>query len=126
MNKNYLLDTHVFIWWIEGNSRIDKKVKSLIENSKGEVFISMASIWEMAIKISIGKLKLKNSIDKTINKARFEVLNISLSHALQIIKLPLIHKDPFDRMLVAQAIAENMTLITDDPKVGKYKVKLLK
>lgn len=122
---DYLLDTHIFLWWLGGDKRLIKKVREEIENSQKNIYLSVASVWEMAIKISLGKIKLKNSLEKTIKRSNFEILNVELEHILTLDKLPNYHKDPFDRILVAQAIAENLILITDDKKIKKYKVETL-
>jgi PIN domain nuclease of toxin-antitoxin system len=122
---NYLLDTHIFIWWVEGDQKIGADFKKIIGNSDGNIYISLASIWEMVIKKSLGKLKLKKPLDEIVENSKFRILGIELPHILGIMKLPSYHKDPFDRMLIAQALTEKMTLITVDVNIKKYKVPIL-
>lgn len=107
---NYLLDTHTFLWFLEGNERLLNKAKSIIENSKNTSFISIASVWEIAIKMSLGKLKLDVSLEdlkSEILKNNFEILSLDFEHILELNKLEEIHKDPFDRIIISQAIFEN-------------------
>lgn len=125
MNKKYLVDTHIFIWWMTNSPRLSSKVKKLISDSKNEMYLSIASIWEMAIKIGNKKLDLPNGWQETFKKSNFAVLQIRLPHAFAVSNLPQIHKDPFDRMLIAQSKTEKMTLITTDPTMEKYKVKII-
>lgn len=123
----YLLDTHLFIWLMEDSRKISPEVKLLLKNSANQVFVSVVTVWEIAIKKSKG-LKIPKDIKGGIARAGFKLLPIEISHALEVEKLPLYrdHKDPFDRMLVSQAKAENLTLITSDQKIWKYKLSLLK
>lgn len=121
-NKSFLLDTHIFIWWMEKNKKLSKDVKSIIENPENQIFLSTVSVWEMIIKKSAGKLKLPHNWKTTLKNSRFDILEVSLEHVYLLESLPLLHKDPFDRMLIAQAQAENCILITDDSKIKKYKV----
>lgn len=124
----YLIDTNIFIWWMEKNKRFPQELMSLLNNPANLIFLSVVSIWEMVIKKAKGKLKMPKDIAKGIEVSRFAVLPIEISHALEVENLPLFrgHQDPFDRMLVAQAKAEGLTLITSDPKIWKYKVSVLK
>ncbi len=124
---NYLLDTHVFLWFATDDMKLSPAAKKIIENGKNNIYLSSASVWELSIKIIIGKLKLKKDLNKFIaeNIARYGYIPIPVTilHALAIAKLPEIHKDPFDRMLVAQASVEKMKIITSDGYIGKYNVK---
>lgn len=123
---HYLLDTHTFMWWMESGDKLSPKTKIILQDLKQEIFVSVASVWEIIIKQSKGKLKTPRNIKGGIIKAGFKVLSIELSHAIEVRKLPLHHKDPFDRMLISQAKAEKLTLITSDPKIWKYKLALIK
>ena len=115
-----LLDTHVLIWAIKDDKKLSRKAKSIILNSD-ETYISSASIWEIGIKINIGKLTLDLSqLLDAINKSGFIELPISIEHTIQASQLPSIHNDPFDRMLVGQAITEPLTLLTADKKLLEY------
>src|SRR3989344_7410249 len=117
---NYLLDTHVYIWWSENSSKLKPEFKSAISNPKNKICISIVSLWEIAIKIAIKKLRLKDSIEKLSTLYDFEMLPLKTSHLLALLKLPLLHKDPFDRMLVAQAKSEKLKLLSNDPQVKQY------
>ena len=121
----YLLDTHIFIWWLNGDKRLRSSVKEKIKNTNNRFYVSVASALEMSIKSISGKIKLKTTIKRSFEISGFEVLNINLSHAIQLGKLPFYHKDPFDRMLIAQAKIEKCTLITDDSKIKRYNVSTL-
>ena len=119
----YLIDTHVVIWMNDEDEKISHTVKSIISDHKNEIVISMASIWELAIKINIGKLALGRSLEDFIlflKNSGFSFVNVEEQHLIQFIKLPLIHKDPFDRLLIATAISEDMTLITADKNMHQY------
>ena len=124
---NYLLDTHVFLWFASDDIKLSPAAKEIIENGKNKIYLSAASVWELSIKIIIGKLKLKKDLSKFIaeNIAEYGYIPITVTipHALAVAKLPEIHKDPFDRMLVAQASVEKMKIITSDDYICKYNVK---
>lgn len=126
---DYLLDTHVFLWFASDDIKLSTAAKKIIEDGKNNIYLSSASIWELSIKISIGKLKLKKDINKfiaeNIAKYRYIPLSVTIHHALAITKLPEIHKDPFDRMLIAQASIEKMKIITSDGYISKYSVKTI-
>ncbi len=122
----YLLDTHVFIWAMEGSKRLKKDIKNEISNSKNKIFVSVVTIWEISIKRSLKKLKTPFDIEAAIKKTDLQIIPIQITHALAVEKLPLHHKDPFDRILISQARVENLTLITSDQKIWKYNLKLLK
>ena len=121
-----LLDTHIFLWAAALPQRLAKATRSAIEDPATEVFVSVATCWEMAIKQARGRLDFPLSrLDETIQSLGFSVLPITLAHALAAGALPRHHADPFDRMLVAQAQLEGMTLATDDAHVRRYKVPIL-
>lgn len=124
----YLLDTHFFIWLMEGGGKISPKVTLLLKDSANEIFVSVATVWEIIIKKSKGRLRTPKDIKGGIYKAGFKILPIEISHALEIEKLPLYqdHKDPFDRMLISQAKAEDVTLITADPKMWQYPISCIR
>ena len=122
----YLLDTHIFLWWLNDDKRLSSRVKDIIKDNGNVVCVSVASAWEISIKLKTNSsFKLKTTIAKTFKIAEFTVLDISLRHALRLHTLPLHHKDPFDRMLVAQAQEDEMVLITNDPKIKKYDISIL-
>jgi PIN domain nuclease of toxin-antitoxin system len=125
---NYLLDTHTFLWFLDGNDNLSKKARSAIVNASNNNFVSIASIWEIAIKMSLGKLKLDVKVEdlKTeILKNNFEILSLDFEHIIELSRLEENHKDPFDRIIISQAISEKITIISKDSNFGLYKsVKL--
>ena len=122
----YLLDTHIFIWWVLDNPKLSENNKAAIANTNNLIYLSSASTWEMIIKSSINKISLPEQADIFIQKQldlnRFNILDIKIDHTFAILKLPFIHKEPFDRILIAQAKYEDMILITDDIEIKKYDV----
>lgn len=122
---NCLLDTHSFLWFLRGDKRLGEKARLVIENPKNNVYLSVASVWEITIKVSLGKLELKESIEETVEKSDFEIIDIELDHILELTKLSNYHRDPFDRILVAQALVENLVIITNDEKIKKYGIETI-
>lgn len=122
---NVLLDTHILIWALENNLALSENARKAITAGRNMVFVSSASIWEISIKQSIGKLRVPGNLLEELLSHRFSLLDINAEHAQLAGELPHIHKDPFDRMLVAQAKIEKLTLISDDPLIAQYDVKLL-
>lgn len=123
--KRLLLDTHVLLWWLADDTRIGPKTVDLISNIRNEIFISAVTSWEIAIKKKIGKLEAPDEIDAVVEDEGFSRLHITLLHGELAGGLPLHHKDPFDRMLVAQAQEEGLHLVTDDSKIGRYDVRII-
>ncbi|MBC6112321.1 type II toxin-antitoxin system VapC family toxin [Pedobacter fastidiosus] len=125
----YLIDTHIFISLInKDDTFINKSIKS-IEDVNNDIFLSIASIWEIVIKINIGKLTLTRNLQEMYNlieNLNISVLNIQKLHLDTYLTLPIIHRDPFDRIIISQAIADDLTLITDDQHIRNYpNLKLL-
>jgi len=123
-----LLDTHAFIWFINGDNQLPKKVIKLIEDSNNQCFLSIASIWEIAIKVSLGRLVLKsefNHIQQLIIKNDFEILPIHFDHLISIQKLEFFHRDPFDRLIISQAIAEDFIIISKDKEFSLYPIRVI-
>lgn len=123
----YLADTHAVWWAAYDPARLGHRVARILAESP-EVFISVASIWEMSIKVSLGKLRLRGSVGSFISELReqgIEVLPVRQDHAIAVAGLPFHHRDPFDRMLIAQAKREKMTLLTCDDSFAAYGVKVL-
>jgi PIN domain nuclease of toxin-antitoxin system len=115
-----ILDTHLFLWWIKGDAKLAKKTRSKILDAT-EVYVSSASIWECAIKIKLKKLDVDiKELVAAIEASNFIELPITAEHAAKVIELPDLHRDPFDRILVAQAICEPLILLTADKKIGAY------
>jgi len=118
---NLLLDTHALLWWLGADPELSQQAREAISNRENLVFVSAATIWEMTIKKALGKLKTPGNLEEALEANNFLPLPITISHALDVGKLPLIHQDPFDRMLVAQAGVEGLTLVTRDENIQKYK-----
>lgn len=121
---NLLLDTHVVIWWLVDDPTLAEEIKSRLDHEP-DVYVSPATIWEVAIKQAIGKLKEPEDLPERIRDSGFRELPVTSDHAMAAGRLPLIHRDPFDRMLVAQARCEGLTLVSRDPEIRKYEVSVL-
>lgn len=124
-----LLDTHTFLWWCADDARLSEPARQGIADAENEVYLSAASSWEIAIKTRIGKLDLGEAPEtfmlRMLEHHAFGVLPISLRHTLRDYDLPTHHSDPFDRLLVAQAQLDALTLVTDDGKIARYAVTCL-
>jgi PIN domain nuclease of toxin-antitoxin system len=118
-----LLDTHVVIWWDEGK-RLSTEADRAIR-SADQVYVSAVSGWEIAIKIALGRLSAKRTLEDAITDSGFEELPVRLRHGTELVRLPLLHRDPFDRMLVAQAASEGLTIVTRDSVFNEYDVKVI-
>ena len=121
----FLLDTHVLIWYTNGDKSLSEAAINNVKNINNECFISIASIWEIAIKVSLNKLELKSEFDQIIDfltDLDIEILPITFEHIQILNTLEYHHKDPFDRMIISQAIAEQLTIITKDENFRKYQV----
>jgi PIN domain nuclease of toxin-antitoxin system len=124
-----LLDTHAFIWWDSESSKLSPQALAFCQDRTNTVLLSVASIWEMQIKLQLGKLSLDLPLAKVIESQQqtngIEVLPIILSHVLELDSLPAYHKDPFDRLLIAQARIEDAVLVSNDQVFTNYSIKLL-
>lgn len=123
-----LVDTHVLIWYLEGHKSLSRTKRDVVIDPANEVFVSTASLWEIAVKISISKLKLKTLLTDVINQLAvqsIDILTIAPGHVLQVATLPLHHRDPFDRMIIAQSKVEFLTIVTSDPEFIAYGVKTI-
>ncbi|NOY70715.1 MAG: type II toxin-antitoxin system VapC family toxin [Deltaproteobacteria bacterium] len=122
----YLLDTHVLIWWITSDNRLSETAKKLIKNCQNNIYWSVASSWEISIKYALGKLDFDESpetlLPSELEKNHIETLAIQNDHAFLAGELPFHHKDPFDRMLIAQARIEHFGIISNDSKLKLYAV----
>jgi PIN domain nuclease of toxin-antitoxin system len=122
-----LLDTHVFLWWVEGERVLPARVRAALGNPDNECFFSVASAWELAIKSALGKLRLAVPVARyvldNVNANSFTVLDVRLAHIGLLESLPSHHRDPFDRLLIAQAVHEQLVIATADPVFAKYGVK---
>ncbi len=123
----YLLDTHILLWFLDDNNRIKDDLRKILVNPENVIYISVISAWELSIKLKTNPdFKLRTSIRKVFSISGFDILPVTLEDSLAVHKLPLYHKDPFDRLLVAQAKVEKLTLITSDTKIFKYRIPLIK
>ena len=124
----YLLDTHVLLWYVEDSVKLSETMATIVEDAGVQKCVSIASLWEFAIKHSKGKLQFEGGFDRLwemITKNGFAILPITQSHLAGVVQLPFIHRDPFDRLLVATAKAEGMTILTADENIHKYDVSTL-
>jgi PIN domain nuclease of toxin-antitoxin system len=117
-----LLDTHVLIWWLEDPTQVAVHVREAVSRPENHVLVSAVSAWEIAIKRSIGKLNVPQDLEIVVPGSGFEWLPVTAKHAIATESLPPIHRDPFDRLLVAQAIVEEATIVTRDANMPKYAV----
>jgi len=123
--QRLLLDTHALIWWFTDSAKLNPQAREAIADSANEVFVSAISGLEIAIKCAQGRLKVPNNLDALITDAGFTHLPVTFSHGEQAGYLPLYHRDPFDRVLVSQAQAEGLTLVTRDAQIMQYDVCIL-
>lgn len=119
-----LLDTHVFLWWRGIPAELRKEARTAIAEAE-IVFVSAATAWEAAIKSSLGRLELPATVEEGVEESGFERLPVTFAHAERVAHLPLHHRDPFDRMLVAQAQVEELTLVTRDEGLRAYEVEMM-
>ncbi|MBD0293970.1 MAG: type II toxin-antitoxin system VapC family toxin [Flavisolibacter sp.] len=124
----YLLDTHALIWFFEENPLLPRLADATIRNTENQIYFSIASFWEIAVKLNIGKLHLGTSIKELsvfCFQNNIEITPVSLQHIATYVHLPLLHRDPFDRMLIAQALVHGFTIITKDSYFEPYQVPVL-
>lgn len=124
-----LLDTHTFLWLVEGSPKLSSAARAAIVDPLNDLFLSVASVWEMAIKIGNRKLTLSDPLDAYVAKwtatYQLDLLPIQLPHTLKVLDLPDHHRDPFDRILIAQALIDGMTVVTSDAKFTPYGVPII-
>jgi PIN domain nuclease of toxin-antitoxin system len=123
-----LLDTHTLIWFLNGDEKLSAKVKDSIEDFNNTKFVSIASIWEIAIKISLDKFRFTKGFRHFLNMIEengFEILPISFEHTMVVSTLEFIHRDPFDRILIAQCKCDNLTFATKDEIIEQYKIRTI-
>ena len=121
----YLLDTHAIIWYFEDSPELPKKITELIDDPEITIYICSVSLWEIAIKMNLGKLDINLPFEELLNSIKngdFTVLQIEDEYLRELSSLPFIHKDPFDRLLISTALADNLTIITVDENIQKYDV----
>ncbi len=122
-----LLDTHTFLWWVDGGTRLSRRARAAIRRPDHVCKVSLASAWEMSIKVSLGKLQLPTAAARFFSEQlaanHFDALGIDLRHIDMVSTLPFHHRDPFDRLLVAQALTEDLTIVSADPVFARYGVR---
>ena len=125
----YLLDTHCLLWWLTEPERLSAEAVDIISDADNDILVSVASSWEIAIKYALGKLPLPASpeqyLPSRLQRCRFGTLHIEHAHALRVALLPLHHRDPFDRLLIAQSQIDRVPIITVDRQFAAYKVKVI-
>jgi PIN domain nuclease of toxin-antitoxin system len=126
---NLLLDTHTFIWWADEPEKLSENALQALEAENNQLLLSIVSIWEIQIKAQLGKLKLsvplKDLLESQEQANNLEILSITKEHIFALEGLPLHHKDPFDRLLIAQSIIENVTVVSADSRLSAYSLNLL-
>jgi PIN domain nuclease of toxin-antitoxin system len=122
---NLLLDTHIILWWMDDNELLPEKYRLAISDKNNICFVSAATIWEISIKSAIGKLVIPDNYLEVLLDQNFKELLISWQHAGKVKYLPMFHNDPFDRLIIAQTIVEDLTLLSVDDIIPKYDVKIL-
>jgi PIN domain nuclease of toxin-antitoxin system len=124
-----LLDTHTFLWFVDDNAALSQTAKQLIEDPDNEILLSVANLWEMAIKVSLGKLTVNQPFDTYmthhLSVNAIALLNISIEHAAAVVMLPFHHRDPFDRLLIAQVIVEQIPILSGDEAFDAYNIQRL-
>ena len=121
-----LLDTHVLLWWLDDPSLIAGDARELIADPRRPVFVSAAAAWEITIKRQLGKLDAPDDLEDALERERFQHLPIAIRHAVAVAELPPIHGDPFDRIQIAQARLEGLTIVTRDGWIPRYNVRCLR
>jgi len=124
---NYLLDTHTLLWIVKDDPQLSLLARDMYLNPENNIFVSLASIWELTLKSSIGKLLLTKPLDEFVEEHvkgnDIQLLNIEFPHIVRLEKLPFYHRDPFDRMIIAQLIENNLTILSADKMFDRYGVK---
>ena len=127
--NTFLIDTHVLLWYIKGDDRLSANTISILDNPSNIIFVSKVCLWEIAIKLAIGKLSISipfDDLESFLKDKEFEILDFEIEDLSTLITLPFHHADPFDRLMIAQAINNDFTFISDDSKFDPYPIKLLK
>jgi PIN domain nuclease of toxin-antitoxin system len=115
-----LLDTHVLLWWLDDSPRLSPRARSEIADAANEILVSIASLWEIIIKRGLGKLSFPDNLEDVLSEESFGLIPISFQHLRRLETLPGLHRDPFDRMLIAQALTEAAPLVTNDRALSAY------
>lgn len=124
-----LLDTHAFLWWVTDDKRLSVRAKRLIAQGSNEIFFSAASAWEISIKSTLGRIELPDAAERYIPSQlehnAFQPLPVRIEHALRVTALPSVHRDPFDRLLVAQALVEGLAILSKDRRIASYPARVI-
>lgn len=124
-----LLDTHTLLWFVSGDTRLSADARAIMDDPENDVLVSIASLWEVVIKVGVGKLELDMPVEQfvvdQVSRNQFTVLPIELSHLVTVSTLPLHHRDPFDRLLAAQALSEGVPVVGTDPTFDAYDVQTI-
>ena len=123
---NLLLGTQVLVWCLAADRRLRNAARQAIEDDGNRVWVSAASAWEIEIKAALGKLRVPDDLLTQMTAIRFDELPVRIEHALFLRRLPALHRDPFDRILIAQALCEGLTLVTADPVLREYPVRIIR
>lgn len=122
----YLIDTQILIWSFSQKDKLSNKSKEILLNNENQLFVSIASFWEIAIKLSLEKIKLPFELSQLVEETlsnNIDILGIEISHILKVATLPFHHRDPFDRIIISQALIENYTVISSDEKFSHYEIE---
>ncbi|MDD5265201.1 MAG: type II toxin-antitoxin system VapC family toxin [Candidatus Bipolaricaulis sp.] len=124
-----LLDTHTLLWWIAEDARLSPRARDVMADGRNVLLVSAASGWEIAIKVGLGRIELPRPIaaflSEQLRQNQMDVLPVQMSHALRVQELPPLHRDPFDRMLVAQSQLERLPILTADPSIARYDAEVV-
>lgn len=123
---NALLDTHVLLWWLDDHPSLSERARATISEGGNLIFVSAVVIWEIRIKQALGKLKIPSNFRQVLDRQSFETLSITVEHAHAVADIPAIHRDPFDRMLLAQASIEGFTIVSRNSVFEQYNIPLIK
>jgi PIN domain nuclease of toxin-antitoxin system len=123
---NLLLDTHALLWWLADAQELGPIARDAIRDPSRVVFFSAVNIWEIVVKKALGKLTVPGNFARVLEEQPFERLPMSVDHAFQVAELPMHHRDPFDRLLIAQCLVEGLTMVTHDGDIAKYDVPLVR
>ena len=121
-----LLDTHALLWWLDGGTKLSRPAFRSIQDPENQVYVSVASAWEIVLKKTAGKLQAPDDLDAELLRHRFEKLPVDFQHVSELQRLPPIHRDPFDRMIVAQSRVEGLRIVTRDDNMAAYAVKIIR
>ncbi len=122
---NLLLDTHVLLWWLADADALEPHAREAIRNPEQLVYVSAVTVWEIVIKRALGKLVAPDELSDVVESEPFQHLDMTREHAFKVAELPLHHRDPFDRLLIAQCLVDGLTLVTHDADIARYDVPTL-